>query len=535
MGLISDSDKERGFKDGERDARSGKPAAINAIDELGTCISPSFADYVQGYKPGYEKGESSGGSGGGGGRAESASGSSASASSVAGSGGGGGGASGGGAGGGVALLVVLALCVIFFRSLFYREEEKTVPVSPRVDPPPVSVPAPVLAEFARARSALSKVWRGTWVSGSGFVFEGEMHLRLSPSDAVDGWIDYTYRKVPSEMARAFIKEGSTGKEPINGHFDPKSRTLDLVGHRTFVTVNYHFTLSDDLAFLNGTANDVGKSATFNLTSADVEPSGGKAKSDPAPAGPEGPTALADERERMAIGKLWVGTWTAPNGYVGDAEMRLRLSPSDAVEGAIYWRCRVTPYGWLPPRVGDTGTEYVRGTFNASTRALNVEGYAKDDPKRVLGLDKYKLTLSEDLRRLEGVTWNHGDWAATLKLTAKGSLKVEPEPSKTILDDAHRSERVVTGTVLIKNARPIGIYVRVCVDSSDYNSSHAKTWPVGSSSIEVTAEAGKRVINVYGGGSPFGGFGAPGVAVPALVQSFWVEVRPGRRTVISMRK
>ena len=46
---------------------------------------------------------------------------------------------------------------------------------------------------------------------------------------------------------------------------------------------------------------------------------------------------------------------------------------------------------------------------AASRVLALEGYRKEDPLGVIGLDTYRLLLAENDLALAGMTANHGDW------------------------------------------------------------------------------------------------------------------------------
>lgn len=133
----------------------------------------------------------------------------------------------------------------------------------------------------------------------------------------------------------------------------------------------------------------------------------------------GPQPRISEPMAMALAKTWTGTWTSPAGYVYDATFRARVDASGAVEGRLEWTLRKAPESRTDyaDKIGATGTEFVWGTFDSTSRNLDMEGYRRDDPRTVLGLDRYRLTLSEDLTEIKGATWNHGTWKAAFRLTA----------------------------------------------------------------------------------------------------------------------
>lgn len=128
--------------------------------------------------------------------------------------------------------------------------------------------------------------------------------------------------------------------------------------------------------------------------------------------------LAQERAPGPLAGTWEGTWLSPSGFVYLAEMRLELNSSGAVEGEIKWALTKSPRAEEQPKVGMTGTEFVRGKFDSTSNVLAIDGYRKDDPNQILGLDKYRLILAENGAALGGITWNHGSWRGLIGLSRK---------------------------------------------------------------------------------------------------------------------
>ena len=122
----------------------------------------------------------------------------------------------------------------------------------------------------------------------------------------------------------------------------------------------------------------------------------------------------------ALAKNWAGTWSSQGGFIYDAEMQATLQPSGAVAGRIHWTLKTAPdtRSDYADKVGKSGVEYVWGNYDPQYRHLYMEGYRRDDPHQILGLDKYRLTLSEDYDEIKGATWNHGTWEAAFSLVAK---------------------------------------------------------------------------------------------------------------------
>jgi len=43
--------------------------------------------------------------------------------------------------------------------------------------------------------------------------------------------------------------------------------------------------------------------------------------------------------------------------------------------------------------------------------VKMEGVSLDDPNSILGMDKYRLIMSDDGSTLGGITWDNGAWDA----------------------------------------------------------------------------------------------------------------------------
>ena len=112
---------------------------------------------------------------------------------------------------------------------------------------------------------------------------------------------------------------------------------------------------------------------------------------------------------QAVAGAWEGLWTAPEGWLYAAEMHLTVESGNAVRGYITWTLKKSPRPEEQSRIGLTGVEFVRGTFDSGCGVLRMEGYRLDDPAQILGLDRYVLIIAETGRTLGGITWHHGPW------------------------------------------------------------------------------------------------------------------------------
>ena len=113
---------------------------------------------------------------------------------------------------------------------------------------------------------------------------------------------------------------------------------------------------------------------------------------------------------------WQVEWTNPAGYLYTGEMVLEVDQSNNIDGYINWTLKKSPNASEQSMIGLTGIEYVSGTYDPQTRAVVFQGYEKDDPNNILGVDEYKLSLSIDGSTLSGMTKNNGDWQGQLTAT-----------------------------------------------------------------------------------------------------------------------
>ncbi len=120
------------------------------------------------------------------------------------------------------------------------------------------------------------------------------------------------------------------------------------------------------------------------------------------------TITASTPSRSGPAAAWSGAWNG-NGYRYGCEMTVNLGSENTVRGSIVWTLRGSPAAGDSARIGVTATEYVEGAYDPDHRLLTVAGFGKDDPKGVIGLDRYRLRVSEDGGTLIGNSWNHGTW------------------------------------------------------------------------------------------------------------------------------
>jgi len=116
-----------------------------------------------------------------------------------------------------------------------------------------------------------------------------------------------------------------------------------------------------------------------------------------------------------IAGTWHGNWTSPEGFLYEAYMTLTVDGSNNVVGSIHWTLRKSPRPDLQAKIGVTGVEHVNGVFLPDAGVVRMEGTSLDDPNHILGMDKYRLIVSDDARVLGGITWDHGPWTGQFLL------------------------------------------------------------------------------------------------------------------------
>lgn len=118
---------------------------------------------------------------------------------------------------------------------------------------------------------------------------------------------------------------------------------------------------------------------------------------------------------LDLSGTWQGNWISPKGYVYATTLNLRVSSDGLASGSFAWVLKKSPRADEQAKLGMGATEYVTGRTNTTARTVTLAGTRKDDPDNVIGLDKYKLVISDDGRVMGGITWNHGDWQGQILL------------------------------------------------------------------------------------------------------------------------
>ena len=84
---------------------------------------------------------------------------------------------------------------------------------------------------ADQKAALEKPWSGVWRSRDGYVYDGDMLLRVNPDGSVEGRIRWTLVEPPPGRDDLDERIGEEGVEYVWGLYDPKARLLTMEGYR----------------------------------------------------------------------------------------------------------------------------------------------------------------------------------------------------------------------------------------------------------------------------------------------------------------
>lgn len=131
-----------------------------------------------------------------------------------------------------------------------------------------------------------------------------------------------------------------------------------------------------------------------------------------------PAVAQTERQLTArdLSGMWHGQWVSAAGYLYTTTLTLAALPDGRVEGHFAWVLKRSPRADEQAKLGMDATEFTTGRVDFAARTVSLNGTSKDDPNNVIGLDRYRLVVSDDLRTLGGITWNHGNWQGQILLS-----------------------------------------------------------------------------------------------------------------------
>ena len=239
------------------------------------------------------------------------------------------------------------------------------------------------------------VWDGEWRDSRGDFYSISLNLKRAGSD-VSGQVTWTLKETEGRFERA--KLGHPMTEFVEGTYDEVDNGLSLHGVRLTSNLlrlcRYHLTLSEDLKQLSGFASAGGDHRiSFSASRAVSNPTWATKKS-----GLEG---------------SWQGDWKDKSGYHFSFLITLRPTSDKELSGQIEWTLRASPRQSDRKKVGRQGIEFVEGTYDGVRNEITLRGVREDDPYLVIGLDTYKLSLSENADRLTGKSKAGGSWSGNM--------------------------------------------------------------------------------------------------------------------------
>jgi hypothetical protein len=135
---------------------------------------------------------------------------------------------------------------------------------------------------------------------------------------------------------------------------------------------------------------------------------------------------------------WHGIWTGPSGAVFTAVLTLETGPScktcavvsdGGTRGKIVWTLKKVGSNasdTYASKVGMTGTEFVKGEMKGDG-LLVLNGYEKDDPNGIIGIDQYRLAISDNGKVVGGITLSGGSWTGQfIAVRAQPAEKPKPQ-------------------------------------------------------------------------------------------------------------
>jgi hypothetical protein len=142
-------------------------------------------------------------------------------------------------------------------------------------------------------------------------------------------------------------------------------------------------------------------------------------------------------QTASVAGEWRGIWTNPAGFVFTAEMTLETGPGcktcaviseGGIRGKIVWTLKKVGSNasdTYASKVGMTGTEFVKGEMKGDG-LLVLNGYEKDDPNDIIGIDQYRLAISDNSKVVGGITLNGGSWTGQF-IAARAQPLERPTP------------------------------------------------------------------------------------------------------------
>jgi hypothetical protein len=113
-------------------------------------------------------------------------------------------------------------------------------------------------------------------------------------------------------------------------------------------------------------------------------------------------------------KYYEGEWSEVNrSIIFKGLLKLDIK-NNSTEGQIIWTfiaadsSNPNSVAYYRGKKGLIGIELITGTLNLTASEMTLEGYSKDDPGNVIGLDKYYVKFSMNRSVIYGKTWSNGE-------------------------------------------------------------------------------------------------------------------------------
>lgn len=193
---------------------------------------------------------------------------------------------------------------------------------------------------------------------------------------------------------------------------------------------------------------------------------------------------------------WAGMWKGSDGHRFRFAMELQTQRTN-VTGRILWKLvEAPPFSPLKGRVGETGYEFLQGTYASEDRSFHLRGTRVTND--LLSKDEYKLTVSADGKDIEGVSKGNGTpWES--KMVGDRAEPPAPEKSESLSKredsgPSQSSKRTATplfddadltplGRAIFGGVRVVPRQGRVCPNCNGSGKAHfvtGKCWTCGGS-------------------------------------------------------
>lgn len=115
---------------------------------------------------------------------------------------------------------------------------------------------------------------------------------------------------------------------------------------------------------------------------------------------------------------WKGEWRGEDGHRFSFELLLNFHDGKQGNGHFIWTLTHAPMGSsVASRVGQSGIEHVRGSYDATIRELKLQGFRLEHDN-LLSLDAYRVTVAVGGRSFSGFSRSHsGRWRSPISARA----------------------------------------------------------------------------------------------------------------------